>query len=159
MTAVIHQLNVSGGGVPKRPIEVGQVTRTGLVGDRQAKPAIHGGPARALSLFPLEHIESLAADGHPIEPGTLGENVTTRGLHWTAVVPGTRLRLGKEVLIQITSYAAPCSTIVGAFSNGDVSCLNQRIAPGWSRVYAEVLREGRVRPGDAITIELVDCAT
>ena len=152
MKAVIHRLNVSEGGAPKRPIEVGLVSQAGLVGDCQANSAIHGGPARALSLFPLEHIESLAAAGHPIEPGTVGENVTTRGLDWTVVVPGTQLQLGEEVMIRITSYAAPCSTIAGAFSNGDVNTLNHRVAPGWSRVYAEVLREGRVRPGDPITI-------
>lgn len=154
MKALIHQLNVSGGGVPKRPIEDGQVTKTGLAGDRQAKPGIHGGPYRALSLFPLEHIESLAAEGHPIEPGSVGENVTTRGLDWAEIVPGTCLRLGDEVQIRITSYAAPCTTIAGSFRDGDVNRLNPRRAPGWSRLYAEVLREGPVRPGDAIEVEL-----
>lgn len=154
MTAVIHRLNVSEGGVPKRPIEVGHVTKAGLVGDRQAK-SIHGGLARALSLFPFEHIESLAANDHPLQPGTLGENVTTRGLDWSVVVPGARLWLGEEVLIRITSYAAPCLAIAGAFSNGNVNTVNPRVAPGWSRAYAEVLREGWIRPGDAITVEPV----
>ena len=53
MTGKIHQLNVSEGGVPKRPIDRAEVTRAGMRGDRQAKPGIHGGPYRALRLFPL----------------------------------------------------------------------------------------------------------
>jgi len=59
----VHQLNVSQGGVPKGPIEVGEVDSLGLAGDGHAKTAIHGGPDKALSLFPLEAIERLAAEG------------------------------------------------------------------------------------------------
>jgi MOSC domain-containing protein YiiM/predicted enzyme related to lactoylglutathione lyase len=150
----VHQINVSSGGVPKRPIDgEGRVTRNGLEGDGHAKPAIHGGPDRALSLYSLERIESLAAQGHPIAPGTVGENVTARGLDWERIGPGTRLRLGSALRIEITSYAAPCTTIAGSFSDGDVSRLSQRVAPGWSRLCARVLREGSVRAGDPIIVE------
>ena len=148
----IHQLNVSGGGVPKRPIDVGEVTTSGLVGDACAKVEIHGGPDQALSLFALERIEALAAEGHPISPGSTGENVTTRGLEWN-LDPGTRVRLGADVVIEITRYAAPCKTIAGSFSDGDMNRLNQMRTPGWSRLYASVLAGGVLRPGDPITIE------
>lgn len=153
MKGAIHQVNVSGGGVPKRPVGEGRVTALGLEGDRQAKPGIHGGPYRALSLLALEVIEALAAEGHPIAPGSVGENLTVRGLDWVRVVPGTALRLGDEVRIRITSYAAPCRTIAGSFSDGNMNRLNRVRAPGRSRLYAEVLREGVVRPGDAVEVE------
>src|SRR5690606_8173674 len=116
--ATIYQVNISPGGVPKLPVGVGRVTATGLEGDRQAKPGIHGGPYRALCLFPLETIEQLAAEGHPIGPGSIGENITTRGLDWALVRPGARLRLGSDVLVEVTGYADPCKTIVGAFNGG-----------------------------------------
>ena len=151
--AVIHQLSVSAGGVPKLAIEVGEVTSEGMAGDRQAKPGIHGGPYRALCLFPLEVIEELRAGGHPIEPGGVGENVTTSGLDWSAIEPGTHLRLGAELLIEITSFTDPCKTIAANFSDGNMNRINQRVAPGKSRVYARVLKPGSVRAGDAIAIE------
>jgi MOSC domain-containing protein YiiM/catechol 2,3-dioxygenase-like lactoylglutathione lyase family enzyme len=152
----IHSINVSGGGVPKHRIAVGEITRSGLVGDAHAKPEIHGGPHQALSLFALERIEALAREGHPIEPGSTGENVTTRGLDWEQVTPGTCLRLGERVVIRITGFAAPCRTIRASFHDGRFARLNQLLAPGGSRVYAEVLAEGTIRPGDAI--EWVDAS-
>lgn len=151
--ATIHQVSVSAGGVPKRAIAVGEVTSDGVAGDRQAKPGIHGGPYRALCLFPLEVIDELRAAGHPIEPGGVGENVTTSGLDWSAVEPGARLRLGAEVLVEITAFTDPCKTITANFSDGDINRINQRVAPGKSRVYARVLEPGAIRAGDAIAIE------
>ena len=149
----IHQVNVSRGGVPKLPIEVGDVSKSGLAGDACAKTDIHGGPLQALSLFSLELIESLAAEGHPIQPGSVGENVTARGLDWARLMPGTRLRLGADVLIELTCYADPCKTIAGSFSDGNMNRLHQQRHPGHSRLYAQVLHEGLIRAGDAISIE------
>jgi len=151
----VHQVNVSLGGVPKLPVLEGAVTANGVAGDRQATPGIHGGPYRALCLFPLELIETLRAEGHPIAPGTVGENVTTEGLDWSEVKPGARLRLGAEVLVQVTSFTDPCQTIVGSFSDGNFNAINERVAPGKSRVYAQVLQEGTLRPGDPIILEPV----
>ena len=62
----------------------------GLEGDRHRNRKLHGGPDRALCLFSLERIEALQAEGHPIEPGTLGENLTLAD--WTGRgPPGRRL--------------------------------------------------------------------
>ena len=57
MQGRIVQLNVSPGGVPKRPVARARVTRLGLEGDGHRNAALHGGPDRALCLFPLERIE------------------------------------------------------------------------------------------------------
>lgn len=150
--ARVHQVNVSKGGVPKLPIAAGIVAASGVEGDRQAKPGIHGGPYRALCLFPLEEIERLAGEGHPIAPGTIGENITTSGLDWATVLPNSRLRLGADVVIEITGYADPCKTIAGSFRGGDINQVNMRVAPS-SRVYAKVLSPGVVRAGDPIVVE------
>jgi MOSC domain-containing protein YiiM len=89
MRGRVARLNVSDGGVPKLPVAEARLTPTGLVGDRQRFPLIHGGPDRALSLFSLEIIERLRAEGHPIEPGSTGENLTVAGLDCPAC--GSRL--------------------------------------------------------------------
>ena len=159
MSATVQQLNVSAGGVPKKPVAEVRVRKDGIDGDAHAKTAIHGGPERAVSLFPVELVESLAAEGHPIAAGGVGENVTTRGLEWRRVIPGTRLRLGAEVQLEIVDYASPCQTIRANFSDGDVTRLSQRVAPGQSRVCARVLREGTVHAGDEIVIEREGDAT
>ena len=82
MEGRIFQLNVSNGGVPKLPVREALLTPDGLEGDRQAHPQIHGGPERALCLYALERILELQAEGHPIYPGSIGENITVCGLDW-----------------------------------------------------------------------------
>lgn len=107
-----------------------------------------------MSLYSLERIRSLQAEGHPIDVGTTGENVTVEGLSWDAVVPGTRLQIGDKVLLEIVSFANPCKTIRESFSDGRFTRIAQQRHPGWSRVYARVLAEGEIHFGD--TVELLD---
>jgi len=145
----IVQLAISAGGVPKRAIAEADVTRLGLAGDVQKHPAIHGGPDRALCLFALEVIERLQAEGHPIAPGTTGENVTIRGLDWAAAHPGDRLALGDAVVVEITELTDPCKQISASFTGGQ---FRRIVAHGDSRLYARVLREGHVRVGDRVTL-------
>jgi MOSC domain-containing protein YiiM len=155
MTGYVYQLNCSRGGVPKLAVAEAELTPSGLVGDVQAKPLIHGGPDRALSLYSLELIESLRAEGHPISPGTAGENVTVAGLDWSRLAPGSRLRIGDEVIVEITKYANPCPTIRGSFDGGGFKRISQKLRPGDSRLYARVLRPGRVSVGQGVRV-LVD---
>ncbi len=115
---------------------------SGLQGDWQSNRKYHGGPDRAVCLFPLELMITLQAEGHPISPGSIGENITTFGLDWTLVVPGAQLELGETAVIEIVSYTAPCRTIRAAFSDEDFMRISQKRHPGQSRVYARVLEEG-----------------
>ena len=55
--ATIAQINVSSGGVPKRPVPGASVTELGLEGDAHRALAMHRGPERALCLFGLEQIK------------------------------------------------------------------------------------------------------
>jgi MOSC domain-containing protein YiiM len=144
-------INISDGGVPKRPVAAVAITEEGLAGDRQRDLRHHGGPDRAVSLFALERIEALQAEGHPIAPGSTGENLTVTGLDWDAVVPGAELKVG-TVRLKVTSYAAPCSNIEGSFREGAAKHLSQKLHPGFSRVYARVLGGGAVRTGDEIEL-------
>lgn len=152
MSGYIYQLNVSDGGVPKLPIEQAEVTVNGLAGDRQRDTVNHGGPERALCIFALESIEAMQADGHPIGPGSTGENITTRGLDWTTVVPGVQVRIGDDVVIEVTKYTTPCRFIAGSFSDGDFNRMNVKLHPANSRVYARILSPGLIRRGDRIEV-------
>jgi MOSC domain-containing protein YiiM len=145
-------VNVSDGGVPKSPVREVQVTVDGVRGDRQRNREHHGGRDRAVCLYSLDRIEALRAEGHPITVGSTGENVTLAGVAWERVVPGAALALGPAVLLEITGYAAPCRTIRHSFVDGRSTRISQKVAPGWSRVYARVLREGRVAVGDAVLL-------
>ncbi|MCY3880636.1 MAG: MOSC domain-containing protein [Chloroflexi bacterium] len=150
--ATVTHINISDGGVPKLPIERAVIGTLGVEGDRQANTEHHGGPERALCLFSLEKIEALQAEGHAIVPGGAGENVTITGLDWDDVAPGTQLRLGESVLIEITGYTAPCYKIEANFSAGDFNRINQKTNPGWSRAYAKVIEGGPLLPGDAVEL-------
>lgn len=149
----IHQLNVSNGGVPKLAVDEATVWDRGLVGDRQGHPRIHGKPHQALCLLGLDVIERLRAEGHPIEPGSTGENVTVAGLDWALVVPGVRLRLGADVVAEVSGYTVPCRQIAGSFRRGDFSRLHADEHPGDSRVYAWVRAGGVVRVGDPVVLD------
>lgn len=142
----IVQLNVSQGGVPKLPVPRAQVDERGLEGDAVAHKRIHGGPTRAVCLYAMERIRALQAEGATVFPGALGENVTLEGLDWDAIVPGVRLALGDEVVLEVTKYTTPCAT-TAPYVCGDVKRFHQDHRPGWSRVYARVLRGGRLAPG------------
>jgi MOSC domain-containing protein YiiM len=148
----VAQLSVSPGGLPKRAVAEARVTRLGLAGDAHRDLEHHGGPERAVCLFPLEAIQRLVAEGHAIVPGALGENVTTEGVDWSTVVPGARLLLGTGVVLEVTRYTSPCSNIAPLFRQRDYSRVSQKRHPGWSRVYARVLTEGVVRAGDAVRL-------
>ncbi len=149
--AHIFSLNRSDGGVPKLPVQEAMVTGTGMEGDHQRNRRHHGGPERALCLFSLEHIVTLQQEGHPIFPGSVGENVTLVGLEWETLAPGSRLRLG-EVLVEVSSYTTPCETISASFDDERFKRISQKANPGWSRLYVRVLEPGRLRVGDQVTV-------
>jgi len=149
----VFQVNVSNGGVPKLPVREAWVTALGLKGDRQRNTTAHGGPERAVCLYSLERILSLQAEGHPVFPGSAGENLTLFGVDWDEVTPGKRLKIGEDVLLEVVSYTTPCDNLTPFFLEGNFNRIHQAKRPGWSRVYAKVLREGEVRTGDRVVIE------
>lgn len=151
MPGRVHQINVSNGGVPKLPVTEAMVATTGVSGDDQADKVHHGGPDQTVCLFSLEVIERLRTEGHPIYPGAAGENLTLAGIEWDRVRPGARLRAG-EALLEVTFPATPCSKNARWFVDGHYNRMNESKHPGWSRMYARVVREGQVRAGDPVEL-------
>ena len=148
----VISINVSNGGVPKRRVSDAKVSLLGLVNDAHDDKEHHGGPERAVCVYSLERIRALQAEGHPIDVGTAGENVTVEGIDWELVVPGARFRLGDEVLLEVASFTSPCKTIRDSFIDGRFVRISHKHHPGWSRVYTRVLSEGAIRFGDAVEL-------
>jgi len=151
-TGAVASINISNGGVPKKRTSGAQVSLLGLVGDAQNDTSGHGGPERAVCVFSLERIRALQKEGHPIDVGTAGENVTVEGVDWDLVLPGAQFQIGSDVVLEVASYTNPCKTIKGSFIDGKFVRIAQKLHPGWSRVYARVLSEGQIHSGDPVTL-------
>jgi len=147
----VVQISVSRGGVPKLAVPQAHLSSGGVEGDRQNDRRHHGGPDRAVCIYSLELIEALQREGHPIAPGSAGENLTVSGLDWDSIVPGVQLTVGGAVL-EVVSFTVPCKTIRASFADGRFERISQKTNPGWSRVYARVLIAGEARIGDAVEI-------
>ncbi|HGN1036548.1 TPA: MOSC domain-containing protein [Pseudomonas aeruginosa] len=90
-------------------------------------------------------------------PGTMGENITTRGVDLLGLPTGTRLRLGESALVELTGLRNPCSQLDN-YQPGLTAAVLGRDEQGnlirKAGVMAIVLEDGEVRPGDAIDIQL-----
>ena len=149
----LFQINVNPeGGVPKRPVPSTRLCVGGVSGDKQNDLRHHGGPSRAVCLFSFELIEALQQEGHPIEPGSTGENLTLSGLRWELLSAGDRLIIG-DAILELTSLTPPCHLIKKSFLEGHLERISQKTFPGWSRWYASVAKEGLVHTGDSVTLE------
>ncbi len=159
MTGSILQVNISRGGVPKRPIPEATVTPEGIAGDAWAHPQIHGGPNKAVLIITSEGIAELVAQGYQLYPGALGENLTTRGLDRRQMRVGQRYRAG-ETLLEITKLRSPCATIdvYGPAIKEAIYDLQVKAgdasSPHWGLggFYARVLQSGMLRPHDIIVL-------
>jgi len=104
--------------VPKHRVAQARLEFGGVRGDKQNHRRFHSGPMRAVSLNSLELIEALRAEGHPIEPGSTGENLTLSGLNWSELKSGVRLQIG-EAQIEPTKPTVSCHQITASFCNGE----------------------------------------
>jgi MOSC domain-containing protein YiiM len=147
----VARVNASDGGVPKHSIGGADVTFSGLDGDRQAERKHHGRPFQALCLWSTEVLAELAADGHPIEAGSAGENVTVAGLDWSTLRPGAVVRVGGATA-EISFPATPCKKQTRWFADGDFRRIDYDRNPQWVRWYAWVREPGRVAEGDAVVV-------
>ncbi len=158
MSSVI-QINISPGGIPKRPIAEALVTPECIRGDACAHPRIHGGPSKAVLIITSEGIAELVAQGFPLYNGALGENLTTAGLDRSQMRIGQRYRVG-EVMLELTKVRVPCSAldvygpdIKEAIYDAQAKA-GDPASPRWglSGFYARVVRPGVIRAHDIITL-------
>lgn len=159
MTGRVVQINISRGGLPKRPIAQGNLTATGMEGDSWAHPQIHGGPTQTVLLIALESIELLRSKGYPVYEGALGENLTTEGIDPARWRAGQQFRVG-EAIIELTKVRAPCNSlnVYGPEIKNEIYDSKVKAkdptSPRWalSGFYAKVVRPGLVFPGNVISL-------
>ena len=151
MSAKVTGLHISSGGVPKTPVDSLTVTNNGCQGDDQADKKHHGGKDKAICLFQQEILDSLSIDGHPIFPGSTGENILIEGVDIGKIGIDTCLRIG-EVEIIVTQDAPPCKTIKNSFINGTFNKISHRKNPNFTRWYASVNVTGTITIGDLVEL-------
>jgi MOSC domain-containing protein YiiM len=114
---------------------------------------------RQVHLIHAELHEDLAAAGFEIAAGTMGENVTTRGIELLRLPAGTRLRLGAAAVVELTGLRTPCRHLDGIQRGLRKAVLEKDAAgtvTGRAGVMGVVVTGGEVRPGDAIVVEAPD---
>lgn len=112
---------------------------------------------RQVHLIHSELHDELRAQGFAVEPGQLGENVTTRGLDLLALPRGTLLRLGPHAVVEVTGLRNPCQQI-NTFRPGMLKAVVDTDGAGnlvrKAGIMSIVLAGGPVRAGDQIVVEL-----
>ncbi|MBW4838120.1 MAG: MOSC domain-containing protein [Paenibacillaceae bacterium] len=161
----IRSLNVS------KPIEVehqGKTVRTGIfkmpvketlhlstvnfIGDEQADLRFHGGPDKAVCVYPFERYSYWEERfGITLDFGAFGENLTTEGMLEEEIRIGDRFRLG-EAVVQVSQPRQPCFKLGVKHGLPELQLEIQQT--GYTGYYFRVLREGEVRPDDPL--ELID---
>ena len=157
MPGVVEQINVKPEkagerGLPKAPVVSAKVTPAGVEGDFNVYRHEEKGddPDSALLIMPIETMRELNAEGWPVRPGDLGENLSTSGIPYDGFAVGKTYTAG-EVRFQISRPCDPCDNLyllpyVGR-SRGPTFLKVTLGRRGW---YARVLRGGRVSKGDPI---------
>lgn len=148
----VVQVNVSGGGLPKRPVQRAVLTAGGVQGDRQRDRKHHGRPFQAACLWSADVIDELSAAGHPIAPGCAGENLTLRGLDWGSLRPGALISVG-EALVELSFPATPCHNQARWFFDGDFSRIAHEVNPRHARWYGWVRIPGEAHAGERVVVQ------
>ena len=106
-----------------------------------------------MHLIQSELFAELAARGFAIEPGGMGENITTRGIDLLSLPCGTELSIGTEAVVRLTGLRSPCSQL-DAYRPGLMAAVLDRAPDGGlirkAGVMGVVVNGGTVVAGDAI---------
>ena len=162
MTAKLISVQV---GVPRIVTQDGQEVLTGIFkspvnkrvqmrslnldGDQQADLSVHGGPNKAVYIYPSENYPFWKDElpGMELPWGSFGENLTTSGLLESAVYIGDRFTIGTAEVV-VTQPRLPCFKLNLKFDRDDM--IKRFLASRRTGFYLRVLREGEIGAGDEI---------
>lgn len=123
-----------------------------LAGKHPSRPNI-----LQVHLLQNELLDKLAERGFSVQPGELGENITTRGVDFLDLPRGSILKIGEEAAVQLTALRSPCKQI-DVYQKGlhkEFTSLDENgksVMEG--AVMGIVLASGVIQPGDRVEIEL-----
>ncbi len=146
--------------------ELELIAGVGVAGDAHAGPLVQhrsrvaADPTqpnlRQVHLIAGELFEALAAAGHQVSPGDLGENVTTEGVELHDLPVGSVIRLGETALIAVTGLRNPCAQIE-SFQPGLLQQVSYRDGTGAlvrrAGIMGVVVLGGVVLVGDRIEVQ------
>lgn len=144
-------------GIYKHPVEGPlNLGPEGFNGDQQADRRVHGGPEKAVHLYPAAHYAHLARQfpqaAAQLQPGSLGENISSPELDETLIRIGDIFRLGGARL-QVCQPRSPCWKIDERFGvDGMAGYIAEHRLTGW---YFRVLQPGSVTPNDPLEIDQI----
>jgi MOSC domain-containing protein YiiM len=139
-------------GIFKQPVAGPVRVRTlNLDGDRQADLRVHGGPDKAVYVYPSEHYEFWQRElgGNPLPWGAFGENLTVEGLLEKKIFIGDEIAIGSAVF-QVTQPRQPCFKLAAKFQRDDM--IKRFLDSRRTGFYFRVLQEGSLQAGDSIMI-------
>jgi MOSC domain-containing protein YiiM len=142
----IHKRAVDG------PVAVG---RLGLAGDEQADLSVHGGLAKAVYAYPVEHYAFWRAQhralglANDLPFGSLGENLTVQGVLESSLYVGDTLRFA-DCELRVTEPRRPCFKFAAYF--GDPQAPRKMVQSGFCGFYLAVDRPGHLQAGDAFEL-------
>jgi MOSC domain-containing protein YiiM len=135
-------------GIFKEPVAGRVMMRTlNLDGDRQSDLSLHGGPQKAVYVYPSEHYDFWKQELSDMDLpwGVFGENLTTTGLFETEINIGDKFRIGTGE-VMVTQPRMPCYKLGIRFGRADI--IKRFLISQRSGFYLSVLKEGEVGAGD-----------
>lgn len=131
-------------GTRKTPVpEITVKENYGVAGDAHADSAWH----RQVSLLAEESIQKMRGRGMELDCGDFAENITTEGLELNTLPIGTLFNIGKDVVLELTQIGKECHAACEIRKlAGD--CIMPR-----EGIFTKVIKGGKVRPGDIISVE------
>ena len=149
---IVHEGQLIRTGIFKKPL-AGPVRATALnlAGDQQADLTVHGGPSKAIYVYPNEHYELWRHELPEVafSPGMFGENLTTEGLLDQEICVGDRLCVGSTELM-VTVPRLPCYKLNAKFGRDDI--VKRFLKSRRTGFYCAVLREGEIAAGDRVEL-------
>lgn len=146
MQGTIVSINVSSTkGVRKTPVQEARIIEnSGIEGDGHASSETH----RQVSLLAIESVRKMQAMGLDVKPGDFAENITTEGLDLLALPVGTRLRIGQQVLAEVSQIGKECHTRCAIYYQaGD--CVMPK-----EGIFVKIFTSGTIKVGDEILVSL-----
>ena len=128
-------------------VKKNNVARIRLRVDHGVEGDAHAGDwHRQVSLLAQESIDKMQGRGLEVKSGDFAENITTIGLNVVALPVGTRLRIGSEVVLELTQIGKQCHAGCAIMKQvGD--CVMPR-----EGVFFKVVTGGEIAPGDEIVV-------
>jgi MOSC domain-containing protein YiiM len=143
-------------GIFKEPVAGRLMLRTlNLDGDRQSDLSVHGGPEKAVYVYPSEHYAFWKQELPDMDLpwGMFGENFTTEGLLETEINIGDRFRIGSAE-VMVTQPRMPCYKLGIRFGRTDI--IKRFLTSQRTGFYLSVLKEGQVGTFDEVEMIVRD---